>query len=186
MTIVLTQGNLPPNPTETAFDEQVKADTQDKLILMSHELWSNAGQSLGGIWYTYSPFVVTNTSFTQTPFNTTLPLFRYCPMLNVGTIVNKDGACFLTFDAFLENAEMKVYVFDQDYGFSISDTLTPTDGTPQWTTGEIIITAANMTAYGFNWWMYIEIRRLTFDTQGFLHHFGAKCLYRDPTDLPGQ
>lgn len=185
MAVTLTQGNLPPGSTETVLDAQIKGSTQDKMVLMTHELWSNSGHSLDGLWYNYSPFRVTSTTFTQTPTNAVLSLADWSPVLYIN-LEDADGACQVTLDIFVENCEVRVNITDPDYGFGATDTVTATDGTPQWLTANVTLTDANISGYGNRRLVYVEVRRLAFDTEGFIHQIAGKILYRSASDIPGQ
>lgn len=185
MAVTLTQGNLPPDSTDATLDSQIKGSTQNEMVLLTHELWSNSGHSLDGVWYNYSPFRVTNTSFTQTPTNAVLSLANWAPLLYIN-LEDADGGCKFRVNVFVENCEVRVTVSDQDYGFLVTDTVAATNGDPQWLTADLVLTDVNISGYGNKWSVYIEVRRLTFDTEGFIHHIAGKILYRSAADIPGQ
>lgn len=185
MAVILTQGNIPPDSTDITIDSQVTGNTQEEIVLLTHELWSNSGHSLDGLWFNYAPFRVTNTSFTQTPTNAVLSLANWAPLLFIN-LEDSNGGCQITTNIFVENCEVRVTVIDQDYGFAVTDTVAATDGTAQWLTSTITLTDSNISGYGNKWTVYMEVKRLGFDTEGFIHHIAGKVLYRSAADIPGQ
>lgn len=183
MPVELTSGNLPPETNEAFATEQIKATTQEKMILLSHELWAGAGQSLGGIYYHYAPAYTTSTTFNSTTTTDVLSPDSWQPLLNAQW-VDDNGDCTIVVSAFVENMIVRFSLFDTEYGYSDFVTLTPVDGKPQWVQGSITITAALLTSYGPFRVGVLEYRRDVHEAFGALYNIHAKVLYTSASDIP--
>lgn len=184
MSIELTQGNLPPSSNEVLIDEQIKSNTQLEMVLLAHEEWSNAGQSLGGLHLAGSMAARTSsTTFTQSTINSTLQLSSWAPLLDCQW-VSYNGDMKVVVSAFVSNAEVRFSLFDLNYGYSDFVTLTPINGSAQWVKGTITISAAQISSYGPLRVGVLEFRRLLFAGEGLLYNIGAKVLYRSASDIP--
>jgi len=183
MSILLTQGNLPPLSPESSLDAQIRGSTQGGMIAQTHELWSNAGHSLGGITYATTTFSTSNLAYTKIPTSAVLPLSSYSPLLDASH-VRDNGEVVVRFWAFVQNAQVQFSVRDFEYGVLIQNNAAAVSGTWQWVTGTLIIPLVTLNLYGPRLVGAFEIRRLTFTGTGTLRQISAKVLYRTATDIP--